>query len=74
MPDPANRTVHKSARMLLLLDLRAAGLLTNLSGEDIARALGVNRSTICRDLHDLSAVEAEYHRLLAVQPWLKRQA
>ena len=59
--------------MLLLLHLKDAGVLNDLSQSEIARVLGVNRSAICRDFQDLPEVEAEYRRLLATQPWVKRE-
>ncbi len=35
-------------------------------------ALGLNRSTILRDIRELDAIEAEYQRIMAIQPWLRR--
>jgi excisionase family DNA binding protein len=65
-------TVSKGARLILLRDLRIANLLEGLTLQEIGDALGVNRSTILRDLRDLDAAEAEYRRLMATQPWLHR--
>jgi excisionase family DNA binding protein len=66
------RTAHKAARMMLLFHLRQAGVLQDLSLEEIGQIAGVNRSTIHRDMQDMEAVEAEYHRLMAEQPWIRR--
>jgi excisionase family DNA binding protein len=59
--------------MLMLIHLKTAGVLQNLTLEDIGQVTGVNRSTICRDFQELDAVEQEYHRLMAAQPWVPRE-
>jgi DNA-binding transcriptional MerR regulator len=69
----AKRTVSKGARLLLLRDLKAAGLLEGLTLQEIGDALGHNRSTIMRDLNDLEQVEREHERIMSRQPWLKRE-
>lgn len=68
-----HRASKKTARMLLLLHLQAAGVLGDLNQSEIARVLKVNRSTIHRDFQDLPLVDAEYRRLMATQPWVKRE-
>lgn len=57
----------------MLIHLRMAGVLEDLVLEDVGQVTGVNKSTICRDLQDLDAVEAEYRRLMATQPWIPRE-
>lgn len=72
-PD-ARRTRSKAARLLLLYLLRNDGVL-NYRGarSDVARWLGVNRSTITRDLRELDKMLAIYGDLAARQPWIRRQ-
>lgn len=67
------RTAKKTARMLLLLHLKDAGVLDDLSFAEVGRILDVSRSTILRDMQDLPIVEAEYRRLMATQPWVQRE-
>jgi excisionase family DNA binding protein len=67
------RTTSKGARLLLLRDLKTAGLLEGLTLQEIGDVIGHNRSTIMRDLRDLEHVEEEYRRIMAAQPWLKRE-
>jgi hypothetical protein len=59
--------------MLLLMHLQEAGVLEDLSLEEIGRFTGVNRSTILRDKRDLPVVEKEYRRPMATQPRVKRE-
>ena len=66
------RTAKKAARMLLLLHLKDAGVLDDLTLQEIGDITGVDRSTIHRDFQDLPAVEAEYRQLMATQPWVRR--
>lgn len=67
------RAKRKAARLMLLSRLRDKGVLDGQSLQAIGDVLGVSKSTISRDLQLLEQVEAEYKRLLAVQPWLKRE-
>ncbi len=67
------KTLTKAARMLLLLRLQEEGVLNDLTLQAIGDVLNVNRSTIHRDLGDLEKVEREYQRLMARQPWIKRE-
>jgi len=53
----------KAGRLVLLLRLRDAGVLEGQTLQAIGTALGVDRSTILRDLRVLDQVEEEYHRL-----------
>jgi len=41
--------------------------------QGIADVLGTNRSTTMRDLRVLDEVDAEYQRLMAEQPWTRRE-
>jgi len=65
-------TISKAGRLVLLLRLREAGVLEDQTLQSIGDAVGVNRSTILRDMQVLDQVEEEYQRLMAEQPWLKR--
>lgn len=67
------RTSTKAGRLMLLYHLRRDGVIDDLTLQEIGDALGVNRSTILRDLRDLDDVEAEYRHLMASQPWLQRE-
>lgn len=58
---------------MLLLHLEGAGVLEDLTLEDIGNITGVNRSTIHRDLKELEGVKKEYCRLMTAQPWVKRE-
>lgn len=51
------RSMTKSARLLLLYKLRQQGQLQYHSQAEIARRLGVHRSTILRDLVALDNIE-----------------
>ena len=62
----------KAGRLLFLYRLREEGILDDKSLSDIAGPLGVERSTILRDLRTLDQVEEEYTRWMAVQPWTRR--
>ena len=67
------RTVAKAARLVLLHMLREGGALdADARRADLARLLGVNRSTITRDLAELDKALALYHELAAQQGWLRR--
>lgn len=67
------RTVAKAARLVLLHLLREGGALdADARRADVARLLGVHRSTITKDLRELDAALALYHELAAQQGWLKR--
>lgn len=59
--------------MLLLLRLQEQGVLNDLTLQAIGDVFDVNRSTIHRDLEDLDEVKEEYNRLMARQPWIKRE-
>lgn len=67
-------TTHttKAGRMLLLYLLKQDGVLGEATQADIARWLGVNRSTIHKDLDAIETTLATYRALLAAQPWLRR--
>ena len=68
------RTIKsKAGRLVLLLRLRDAGVLEGQTLQAIGDVLGVNRSTILRDLEVLDQVEEEYQRLMAEQPWAQRE-
>lgn len=69
----ATNTTTKAGRLLLLYRLREAGVLDGRTLQSVGDVLGVNRSTILRDLRVLDQVETEYQRLLAEQPWLRRE-
>lgn len=58
--------------MLLLYLLRQDGVLEDTTQADIARWLGVNRSTIHKDLEAIDETIEHYRALLAAQPWLRR--
>ncbi|MCP4541797.1 MAG: helix-turn-helix domain-containing protein [Chloroflexi bacterium] len=67
------RTTSKAGRLLLLYRLREAGVIGDDNTlQEIGNALGVNRSTILRDLAVIDQVEAEYTLLMASQPWMQR--
>ena len=66
-------TTSKAGRLILLLRLRDAGVLEDQALQAIGDVLGVNRSTILRDLRVLDQVEVEYRRLMAEQPWARRE-
>lgn len=69
----AKRTTNKAARLVLLHLLREGGALdADAKRADVARLLGVARSTITRDLAELDQALALYHELAAQQGWLKR--
>lgn len=71
-PD-ARRTRSKAARLLLLHLLRTDGVIEYRGARsDVARWLGVNRSTITKDFRELDRVLAIYRDLAARQPWLER--
>ena len=58
---------------MLLHLLREGGALdADAKRADVARLLGVARSTITRDLAELDRALALYHELAAQQGWLKR--
>ena len=66
-------TLTKAGRMLLLHRLQERDLLDDLTLQAIGDELGVDRSTVLRDLRELEKVEKEYERLLARQPWIRRE-
>lgn len=67
------RTVAKAARLVLLHLLREGGALPNDANQsDIAALLGVNRSTIHRDLRELDKALDLYQELVSQQLWLRR--
>ena len=67
------RTVAKAARLVLLHMLREGGALdADARRADLARLLGVNRSTITKDIRELDQALALYHELAAQQGWLRR--
>ncbi len=68
----SKRSLTKSGRLLVLLRLRDQGLLEEMTLQEVGDALGLNRSTILRDIRELDAIEAEYQRIMAIQPWLRR--
>lgn len=67
------RSVNKAARLVLLHLLKEGGALdTDATRADVARLLGVHRSTITKDLAELDKALALYHELAAQQGWLRR--
>jgi IS30 family transposase len=58
---------------VLLRRPRDAGAIEAQTLQAIGDVLGVNRSTILRDLRALDQVEAEYQWLMAKQPWTRRE-
>lgn len=67
------RATSKAGRLLLLYLLREAGLLDDeVRRSDVARWLGVNRSTITKDLRVMAEVLTSYAELQATQPWVRR--
>lgn len=67
------RAVSKASRLLLLHLLREAGVIGDEATQsDIARWLGVNRSTVHKDLRAIDAAIALYRELEASQPWVRR--
>ena len=73
-PD-ARRTRSKAARLLLLYLLRADGVVEYRGAKaDVARWLGVHRSTITKDFRELDKMIVIYRDLAARQPWIRRQA
>ena len=69
----AKRTTNKAARLVLLHLLREGGALdADAKRADVARLLGVARSTITRDLAELDKALALYGELAAQQGWLRR--
>jgi len=66
-PSSADARLEKSARLAVLLELERAGLLAGRSNQDIANAFGheLHRSTILRDLRQLSVLKREMSRLQA---------
>lgn len=67
------RTVNKAARLVLLHLLREGGALDqDATRADVARLLGVHRSTITKDMAELDRALALYHDLAAQQGWLRR--
>jgi excisionase family DNA binding protein len=63
------KPLRKAGRLLLLYRLQEIGALEGLTLQAVAERLGVNRSTVLRDLRDLDAVQAEYRRLAETLPW-----
>lgn len=71
----ARRTRSKAARLLLLYLLQRDGVLNYRGARaDVARWLGIHRSTVTRDLRELDKMIAAYADLAARQPWIRRQA
>jgi len=68
-----NQTITKAARLLLLWRLREDAVLVGQTLQAVGDILHVNRSTVLRDLRLLDQVQAEYERLLAAQPWTRRE-
>ena len=67
------RSVNKAARLVLLHLLKEGGALdTDATRADVARLLGVHRSTITKDMAELDKALALYHDLAAQQGWLRR--
>lgn len=66
-------SISKAARLILLLRLREQGILEDLSYQAIGDVFGVDRSTILRNMEELDLVEEEYRRLMATQPWVRRE-
>lgn len=67
------RTTSKAARLLLLYLLRESGALGDeVRNADVARWLGVNRSTVGKDLRVLDEVLTAWRELQATQPWVRR--
>jgi excisionase family DNA binding protein len=63
------RTTTKAGRLVLLWRLRQEGVLEGRTLQALGDLLGVDRSTIMRDLREVDRVEAEYKRLMAARPW-----
>jgi excisionase family DNA binding protein len=59
--------------VLLLLWLRDTGVLEKWALREIAGALGVDESTIRRDLRVLDQAVAEYQRLMVARPWVRQE-
>lgn len=66
-------SISKAARLILLLRLREQGILEDLTYQEIGDVFGVDRSTILRNVEELDLVEEEYRRLMATQPWVRRE-
>lgn len=67
------RATSKAARLLLLYLLRESGALGDeVRNADVARWLGVNRSTVGKDLRVLDEVLTAWRKLQATQPWVRR--
>jgi excisionase family DNA binding protein len=67
------KTALTKAGRMLLHRLQEHGVLDDLTLQTIGEVLGVNRSTILRDPRELDQVQAEYQRLMARQPWIRRE-
>lgn len=59
--------------MLVIWRLKEEGVLDDLTLQAVGNIFDVNRSTIHRDLKELEVVEREYDRLMAEQPWIRRE-
>ena len=67
------RNTTKAGRLALIMELQRAGLIGDeVSQADLARWLGVNRSTIHKDLAVIVQAQAVAAELLATQPWAVR--
>ena len=64
-PSSAAARLEKSARLAVLLELDRAGLLAGRSNQEIADVFGhgLHRSTILRDLRQLTQLKSEVSRL-----------
>jgi len=69
----SRRTRSKAGRLLLLYLLQRDGVLDYRGAQaDMGRWLGVNRSTICKDLREVGRIERIYRELADKQPWATR--
>lgn len=67
------RATKKAGRLLLLHLLREAGVIGDeASQSEIARWLGVNRSTVYKDLKAIDEALRLFKELEATQPWVRR--
>lgn len=67
------RVSTKAGRLLLLMRLRDDHVLDDRTLQEIGDVLGVDRSTVLRDLREVDEVEEAYRHLMATQPWVQRE-
>lgn len=66
------RIETRTARLLVLMRLQDDGFLDGLSQAEIGRRMGVNRSTILRDLQVIKNIRSLYRK--HVLAWADRAA